>query len=564
MKWIKSRNLFLNEAKIRDVVLPPQAKVIKDRWGEKYLDYEEITPTNKIKQGTWKLSEEDKNAVLGKFMQCDIPQLYELFSTLPDTFANLVARSIDTTVLTGSTKEKFTKILSDFNIKSPNLDQILILKEPIFRKVAVGDTMATSIIMKDENGVPMKDENNQMIRTEKAVGELVFTKNLINMNSFLTDYNALIDKFVEMNVEGYSVDDKLSNTLFLNDDNLNNFISYASNSQNDYKVDFEIFNRDIYLKISHNPQDILNMSISKFYSSCQHLYSGGGYNVKILGNVFDPNSIPAFLIFDTPIYDDEVLLSNQLPLSRMIIRNIESFDVDDEVKIYFDRAYPDRMQTIFGEIVEKYSDNKNNYEGNRYYYTPDIDSNDDLGEPYQDRLGLVRGQYIGKNIKSLKLTQIQDWSKVKVDPNSKIKELVIETTNLPESLFSIKLNLDWVKFKFLTINSLSKFENLNTDSYAFDKCKFTTDIVSELPTNVKKLQIVSCDVTSMDFSKLEELDELQLIYTLDSIEDLKSATEGLKVKKLVISGDLAGKENKPFINSLKSKGIKIEVVGPVI
>jgi hypothetical protein len=42
----------------------------------------------------------------------------------------------------------------------------------------------------------------------------------------------------------------------------------------EYELDFEIFNRDIYLSISHNPKDILNMSISKFYSSCQHLYSG--------------------------------------------------------------------------------------------------------------------------------------------------------------------------------------------------------------------------------------------------------------------------------------------------
>lgn len=563
MKWIKSRNLFLNEAKIRDVILPAQVKVVASKWGEKYLDYEEVTPTNKIKQGTWKLSEEDKNAVLGKFMETDIPQLYELFSTLPDAFVNMVTASIDTSIITGQWKERFTQILADFNMKSPNLDQILILKEPVFRKVALGDTMATSIIAKDDNGVPLRDENNQMIRTEKAVGEISFSKNLINLNSFLVDYNALIDKFIETNVEGYSESDKLDNTHFQNNRNLNNFISYASDSQNGYKVDFEIFNRDIYLKISHNPQDILNMSISRFYSSCQHLYTGG-HRSSVLANVFDPNSIPAFLIFDTPIYNNDELLSNQLPLSRMIIRNIESFDVKEEAELYFDRAYPDRMQRIFEEIVPKYSDNVKNFNGGSYLYTPDIDTGDELSEPYHDRLGVQRGKYIGKNIKTLQLTQIQDWTKVKVDPNSKIKELIIETTNLPESLFTIKLNLDWVKFKFLTIKTLSDFKNLTTDSYAFDKCKFATDIIAELPATVKKLQLVSCDVAKMDFSKIENLEELQLIYTLDGIEDLKKCTEGLNVKKLVISGDLAGKENKPFINSLKSKGIKIEVVGPVI
>ena len=60
MKWIKTRQQWLNEAKIRDVIFPKQAKEVASTWGKKYLEYEEITPTNKIKQGTWKLEEEDK------------------------------------------------------------------------------------------------------------------------------------------------------------------------------------------------------------------------------------------------------------------------------------------------------------------------------------------------------------------------------------------------------------------------------------------------------------------------------------------------------------------------
>ena len=48
--------------------------------------------------------------------------------------------------------------------------------------------------------------------------------------------------------------------------------------------------------------DILNMSVSRFYSSCQNLYSGG-YRDQVIGNVFDPNSIPAFLLFDSSIHN---------------------------------------------------------------------------------------------------------------------------------------------------------------------------------------------------------------------------------------------------------------------
>ena len=45
MKWIKDRNKFLNEAKLRDVIFARQAKEVSRIWGEKFLDYEEVTPT---------------------------------------------------------------------------------------------------------------------------------------------------------------------------------------------------------------------------------------------------------------------------------------------------------------------------------------------------------------------------------------------------------------------------------------------------------------------------------------------------------------------------------------
>lgn len=562
MKWLKSRKLFLNEAKIGEIIFPSQAKIIKQRWGSKYLTYEEVTPTKNIIQGTWKLSEEDKNEVLNNFMNCDVSELYKLFSTLPDTFVNLITESIDVSLISNN-KDKFTRILQDFNIKSPNLDQILIIRESIFRKIALGDTMSSSVILKDDDGRPIKDENNQMVKVDKAVGEIYYTKNLTNINSFLDDYNSLIEKFVESNIDGYTMDDIVDKDTFRDNNNYHSFVNYASDTLNSYKVDFEIFNRDIYLKISHNPKDILNMSISSFYSSCQHLYSGM-YASKVLGNVFDSNSMPAYLLFDTPIYNSgDELISDHLPLSRMIIRNIESFDLDDDKKIYFDRAYPDRMQSVISKIVEKYSKNKNNYTGGNYYYLPDIDLEDDISHPYQDRLELKVGTLIGRNIKTLKLTQINDWSRVKVDPDVKLKELVIETDKLPPDILKIKLNLDWVKFRYLSINSLDIFKNLNTTSYSFDKCKISNDLIKELPDNIKKLQIISCDISEINLNNIK-LDELHLIYTLDSIDELVKCIENIDVKILTISGDLAGKENKSILNSIKSKGVKIKIVGPVI
>ena len=82
MKWIKSRSRFINEAKIRDVINKKQKELVSRKWGEKFLDYDEVEPTDKIKQGYWKLSDEDKNKVLSAFFssrsKLDISETFKI------------------------------------------------------------------------------------------------------------------------------------------------------------------------------------------------------------------------------------------------------------------------------------------------------------------------------------------------------------------------------------------------------------------------------------------------------------------------------------------------------
>ena len=555
MKYIKDREKFLNEAKLRDVIFARQAKEVSRIWGEKFLDYEEVTPTDKIKQGKWKLSDEDKTRVLGKFFDCDMTAVTAVFDSINDKFAQVLSQSINLDLIRD---EKFKIIATDLNIKNPSIDQIAILFDAIFRKIAVSETMATEIIQKGEDGRPLKDEGGNMIKVAKAKGELIFSNNLVNIKTFVDDFNRCFPE------------DKISANF--EERNIQRVRSAASIDENrDFEVDFKIFDKDMYLSINHNPKDILNMSISKFYASCQHLYSGG-YREQILGNVFDPNSIPAFLTFETPIYWNKEKISDQLPLSRMVIRNIETFDAQEESKIFFDRAYPDRMKEIFGEMMEKYSEIKQTADENSritYIFTPDVDSEDRVRDPYMDRVSLQRKPYIGKNTKTLYLNRMHDWSNVKIAPDAKIKELIIETTDIPEDLTKVPLSPDWVKFKYLTINTLSNFDKIKTDSIAFDKCKLDTSVLDEMNTvnaNIKKLQIVSCDLTGeLGFSQFKKLEELHIVYTLDTIEELKDLTENLGIKKLVLSGDLIkDKESKAQVNQLKQRGIKVEIVGPVI
>ena len=136
-------------------------------------------------------------------------------------------------------------------------------------------------------------------------------------------------------------------------------------------------------------------------------------------------------------------------------------------------------------------------------------------------------------------------------------------------MLKINLTSEWVKFKYLTINTLENFNRIKTDSLAFDKCKFDTKVFNDINTsnpNISKLQIISCDLTGdMNLSQFKKLEELHVVYTIDSLEELKDLTENLSIKKLVLSGDLIkDKSSKEYIQTIKKQGIKVEIVGPVI
>lgn len=555
MKWIKSRRKFiLDEAKIKDVILPPQKEKLAQRWGEKWLDLEQIEASDKIVQGKWKLTEEEKRKALGIFLTANIDNVYRIFENLPDKFVEAVNQSIDLDLL--KSDDKWSKILNNFNFKQPSINQISVMTDPIFRKISVGETQASEVILRDDTGRPVMGEDGRPQKVAKEPGKIVYSKNLVNINSFVDDFNRC---FPENYVDA---------SVFQSGD-ISRLVSKSREdfSGEGYIVEVDIYNRDLFLSIQHNAKDILNMSISRFYSSCQNLYTGG-YARQVLANVFDPNSCPAFLIFDTPIYNNRnVLISEKLPLTRMMIRNVENLR-GDESKIFFDRAYPDRMWDYMSELVEKYTNMKQEEDPGRYLFTPDIPMEWEIQDtPYMDRLGLDRGKYIGVNAKSILLSSNYDWSKSKISPKAKIEEVVIETTSLPANFFDIPLNPEWIKIRYIKINSFDKFKKMETKSLAFDKCKFDGSILADYKKSCPvfdKLQIVSCLISNLKLSELGPMEEIQLIYSIDPSE-LIETLQGVDCKKLVLSGDLLSEaENKKFINSLKGKGVKVEITGLVI
>ena len=558
MKFIKKRIEFLNEAKIKDLILPIQAKEVASKWGEEYLDYEEIDPTENIKQGKWKLSEEDKNLVLGAFLGSNsdsikMEDIFNYYGSLPDQLVKVLKDSIDPI-------NKESKIIfENYDPKKPSLEQIYysIYDGNYFKKLMVSDTKKDEYIKRDESGRPLKDENNEIIKIKKEIGEPIYdSKNYVNIKSQIELFNS-----------AYNENIPISNRA------IDLAVSMMSDRTNpDYVIDLNIFNKDIYLSINHNPHDILNMSISRFYSSCQHLYTGS-YREKLLANVFDPNSIPAFLIFESPIYKNGEKISDFLPLSRMMIRNIETFN-DKGFVLYFDRAYPDRMKKIFKTIIEKYTDNKQTLleeDSLEYVFHPDVEMSKQpyMSTPYMDRLGVKTKTYIGKNTKNLYLNRTYDWRNTYISPNAKIENLIIETENIPSNILDLKIDIKTFKIKYLKLNNLDVFNTLKiNNNLSFDKCYMSKKSIQDLSNfNVEKIEFVACELENLDFKDLK-CNKISFLFTLDNINDLENILKSNEsIKEIIISSDIVSNKNeKNSLNILKTnfRNVKIAIEGITI
>jgi hypothetical protein len=549
MKWIKSRELFL-EAKIKKYLSDEEAKVVSDTWGSKYLEYEEVDVTDNIKQGMWKLSDDDKYEVLNKFFEVDIKEVENYFKNLPKTFIDIVNKSIDLELMDD---EENKRVLKNMNIESPTIEQISLLFKPIFKKLNIKETESDIALMRDEDGKPIFDEDGKPKKIKKEKGEPVFTKNLININRFIEDHNVCYDDKVSNNDDILTISNIYNEKM---DNHKNNKISY----------DFDILNNDLYLKINHNPKDILNMSVSKFFTSCQFLYSGSSYMTSLLGNVFDPNSIPAFLVYETPIYKNGEPINDYLPLSRLMIRNI----INEEANLtYHDKCYPEKLSSIMSKIIKKYSGNLNNANSSMtYIYSPDIEDTDDINHPYMDRLSIKSKRRIGKNVKYLHIYRGVNWDDFIIDKNNIIEELIIDDEVIPNNLTDIKLNVKTIIFRYMTINNLDIFNQLNTHKIGFDKCELKTgDIGVGKLENIKSVRLLSCDldINKLNFDEFKNLNELELIYTMDNIDEVIEIVDKLdNLKKLTISTDLIqDKESKEKLKELRKK-VNIKTEGPKI
>jgi hypothetical protein len=352
--YIKNFYEFINEA-LKDEIPLYMSDIIKKRHGDKYLDFDIPKHTDNIPN--CKIEVKNENITKKSVRE------------IIDYFRKNILKQFKETLL--------------FELVSNNS----LFKHMLF---IVTESDFTSIkdlkILYSNNFILLQAKDNNKYNPK-------FSNNKSNLYNFIKSFNKA---FPQDSIDYDTTKDKVLNGL------RDVIMNYENNIE-------KIESSKLYLYITDKPSDKLNMSVSKFYNSCQNLYNGS-FNHKLLANVFDENSKLALLIFDTPYTDTK---GNKIPytsIARCIIRYSDD-------KIMFDKVYPSDMEDVMYKIIEEYTDLKNNSEESDKYKYKHIDS--DLPLPYMDKFNLVN---IGKSLESKKIKAISEFLNVDTNEINMISE----------------------------------------------------------------------------------------------------------------------------------------------
>jgi len=422
MYYLKFENYIIMEA-LKDEIPSYMNKILSKRHGSKYMDMEVPSHTDKIPNV--KIEVDNKK---------------------------LVDKCIDKII-----NHLHTNIIKQFK------------KSSIF-KLLKSDTTLRELLNIDVKNLQLTDlkylYSNDINLLDSKTKE--FSRNKSNLYKFIQSYNKAYEKNIDWNPNNDKEYSGLRDIITNYDENINN-----------------IENSKLYLYISDKADDKLRMSISKFYDSCQNIYTGGEsgnmYNLHLLSNVFDVNSKIAYLMFDVEFTDNRGNIHPYTPIARTIIR----YNVVDD-KIMFDKTYPFSATKLIYNIIEEYTDLIDSGINDENYYINGIEG---LHNPYMDKYKLVDYNDVDYNKLKIKILSNYfnfDKSDVKKYDNYEYilkNGSIYSCYNENESLFKTKeyiLNNFSIIYDENSIDDIIDMKWFNKNKYLVDVRKINTNNITNI------------------------------------------------------------------------------------
>lgn len=547
MNYIQSRQIYLEA--IKDVLTKKQLDRAKQIWGVSLLDYDRTPVSNAIDLGKWELDKSDKTQVLNSFYNTDLDYIHGKLSTISDDFWKNIVSNIDTKNVS-QIVNKLINPLDKCDWINPTFLQIALLFCTCIKKINIGETKNTDVVLKDDKGMPLLDTDGKIQKrqkTEEEKSKIYYATSAYNIISFANDWDSLFGTQY--------------NKIFRSEFFVNLYSLYSSG----ITEDMDLFSDEsVYLSITDHPSDVLNMSVSKYFTSCQELYTGGGngtsYIKGLLYNLFDANTVPAFLYFNTPYIVNKEEVSDKILLSRLLIRNMTNDD-GESLGLYFDKSYPDRMLTILISMIHKYTKNKHQPElrGTDYLFTPDIEPKTIVQYPYHDTLTIKhKMKLLGVNTKDLNINT--DLSIYKIAKDNNVENIIIDNVNVPSNFFTTAFTkLKNITVNYIKIGDIKPFNNIiENHKMIFHKCYLYPLFFSDINPNLQHISLIGC--YGINFDGIEKINCIKMTLRYSKIDNFDNILSNNNLKELEITTDI-NKNYKTTIDKLKSNGVKVTIGG---
>jgi hypothetical protein len=216
--------------------------------------------------------------------------------------------------------------------------------------------------------------------TPYFVSHLKFSNNLTSLHKYIGSYNHMVStpEFIidgEQYLPSIEYDVTKDSKLHGLRDAITNYFSTLESAKSP----------KLYLYISDKPDDKLRMSISKFYTSCQNLYTGQ-HNTSVIGTVFDENTKIAYIIAKEPFKDNHGNEHPFTPYVRVLLRT-------DGKRIVMDEVYPrnnKKLKDAMISTIKSHIQSVETKDDASHSYTHSVTSPEGVPSPYMDTYQLHR------------------------------------------------------------------------------------------------------------------------------------------------------------------------------
>ena len=162
----------------------------------------------------------------------------------------------------------------------------------------------------------------------------------------------------------------------------------------------------VTFRVTSKPNDIMYMSVSPFFDSCQNVYNLNAENYKfshaskLLSNVFDNNSKIILIGYKKPFRDTCGKTHDFTPIVRVIVRQIENTIVIEKLYGFTDIL----LESVTNKIADLLTDDSLSvweFTDDKYEVSYEEDKNDltllySLPPPYLDNIKMDVGKYKSK------------------------------------------------------------------------------------------------------------------------------------------------------------------------